>query len=307
MRSLTGADDSRLLGMTPAQSCQATTQARPEDYRCQTEGSMLQQPQSASESRVRDGNGLPDPSELRARDQRLEAIKQLIAQFVHALNNSLAPMTGYVALLGEQLGKNGPCIQYLSRLEDSVRKTEDIVRTLVHATHPERQYMPVKADLGAVVRRTTECWAQKLPSWRTIKVSMDLAHGCELTLDEHQWAKAILELLRNAELAMPQGGTLLIRLHKEAISPAESEILGLPAEECWCLVLEDSGCGMACEAVRKAFDPLFTTRHHALTAGLGLFLVHGVVRLHGGQVTLASTPSQGTTVRIWVPVSPSPS
>ncbi len=263
---------------------------------------MLQQPQSASESRVRDGNGLPDPSELRARDQRLEAVKQLIAQFVHALNNSLAPMTGYVALLGEQLGKNGPCLQYLSRLEESVRKTEDIVCKLLHATHPERQYVPVPADLGALVQRTTEAWMRALPNWRTIAVSMDLTPGCELPLDADQWAKAILELLRNAEMAMPQGGTLSVRLHRKTISASESEVLGFPATECWCLVLEDSGCGMARDAVRKAFDPLFTTRHHASTAGLGLFLVHGVVRLHGGQVTLTSTPSQGTTVRIWLPV-----
>jgi signal transduction histidine kinase len=263
---------------------------------------MLQQPHLAIKSHVHPENPLRDPAELRARDERLQSLSQFIAQLAHALNNSLAPMTGYVALLGEELGKTSPSHRYLAKLEDSMRKTEEVVRALLQAAHPERQFVAATADLAALVRQTTERWSRTIPERRRIAVTLDLAAACELTLDESLWARAILELLRNAELAMARGGTLRIQLEKRALSPNETEVLGFDRADCCCLVFEDSGCGMTREAVEKAFDPLFTTRHHASTAGLGLYLVHGVVRLHGGQVTLTSTPNRGTAVRIWLPV-----
>lgn len=265
---------------------------------------MPQQPHLATrnKSHVHPGNPLPDPAELRARDERLQALSQFAAHLAHALNNSLAPMTGYVALLGDELGKTPPSHRYLAKLEDSMRKTEDVIRALVQAAHPERQFVARAADLAALVRQTTERWIGTIPERRKIAVTLDLAAPCELTLDENLWTRAISELLRNAELAMARGGTLRIELRKRALSPVESELLGIKTADCCCLVFEDSGCGMTREIAEKAFDPLFTTRHHASTAGLGLFLVHGVVRLHGGQVALTSSPGQGTTVRIWLPV-----
>ena len=83
--------------------------------------------------------------------------------------------------------------------------------------------------------------------------------------------------------------------------------LGLANKTGWVLEVKDDGLGMSAETLRKAFDPFFTTRPKNQSTGLGLTLVHGVVRLHGGQVVIESVEGKGTCVRIWLPaVDPAP-
>src|SRR5438105_15216585 len=74
---------------------------------------------------------------VRERNQRLTAMKALVVHLVHALNNSLAPMAGYITLLGEEVKPKSPGEQYLGKFEVALGKAQGLVESLVQATHPE--------------------------------------------------------------------------------------------------------------------------------------------------------------------------
>ena len=243
---------------------------------------------------------LPDTLELNRRDDRLCAMKDLVAQIAHSFNNSLAPMAGYVALLGEELKPATSGAQHLARFESSMRKAQVLVEAILEATHPQRRFFPRPTDFKLLIERTTERWIKALPASARISVETR-AVPCILTVDESQWERVLHHLLRNAELALRKGGVIQIELEFLTLSAAECEPLGLAHPEVALLTIRDTGCGMPGDVLRRAYDPLFTVHAHGPTAGLGLTLAHGVVQLHGGQIWIESAEGEGTTVRIWLP------
>jgi signal transduction histidine kinase len=92
-------------------------------------------------------------------------------------------------------------------------------------------------------------------------------------------------------------------LGKSFLASEEAAALGLPEGEVYRLIFEDTGCGMDDEVLHRACEPLFTTRPHGPTAGLGLTMVHSVVQLHGGQIAFESPDQDGTRVQIWLPAN----
>jgi signal transduction histidine kinase len=106
--------------------------------------------------------------------------------------------------------------------------------------------------------------------------------------DFDELKEALVELLENARLAMPEGGEITVNA-----APREDLLIGIK--------LVDSGCGMSSEQVRRAFEPFFTTRAKAGAKGMGLARVHQIVENHKGQVTITSEVGKGTTVSLLLP------
>jgi signal transduction histidine kinase len=244
----------------------------------------------------------PDLVGLRERDGRLEALKALVAELTHDFNNLLVPVVGYVTLLKEEVKPNPPAGNYLLKLDNSVRKTESLIEVLLQATHPERQHSPKRVDFTALLQQTTENWLKALPP--SVEIGLEISLGpCELWLDEQQWTKVILSLLRNAQTAVGDHGAVRISLAPRALTEDQTAGLELGDTDVYELAIEDNGCGMSEEVLKRSCDPLFTTRPGRATAGLGLTLVHSVVRLHGGQLSIDSVEAAGTRVRIWLPAN----
>jgi signal transduction histidine kinase len=246
----------------------------------------------------------PLAQSLRDRDERLQAIKSLVAQLAHGFNNSLAPLAGYLNLLQEEVKDATAAQQYLHKIEGSMHKAEGILDALLRATHPERHYLPQQTDLAELLQGNTEIWMKGLPASAQIAVEMGLS-PCIVRVDRAQWSAVIQHLLRNSQLALTREGTVTVTLRRATLSPSAVEELGLAEPEVVQLVVNDTGCGMTPEVLKRACDPLFTTRPHTNTAGLGLTLVHSVVQLHGGQLLLQSEENAGCRVTIWLPAEPS--
>jgi signal transduction histidine kinase len=247
---------------------------------------------------------LPPAATLRERDARLQALKELVGHLAHDLNNCLAPVVGYVTLLREETSSGSASDQYLSRLHASAEKTEDLVRLLLEATHPERHFSPGRGDLTLLIQRTTETWMKALPSAAQISVETNLA-ACVLWLDEPLWVKLIEHLLKNAQAAMPKTGTLKLTLQRRELSAAEADQLAVTGTSVFEFRMEDTGCGMTEEGLRRACEPLYSTWPSAAGSGLGLTLAHSIVQLHGGQIAIDSVEEVGTCVRIWIPAGDS--
>ena len=116
---------------------------------------------------------------------------------------------------------------------------------------------------------------------------------------------AILNLAINARHAMPDGGTLTVTVRENAIVAVDPLPLESPLPEGRYveISISDSGCGMAPESVRRAFEPFFTTRKVGEGSGLGLSMVYGFVTQSNGAVTIESELGEGTTVSMFLPVA----
>ncbi|MHB8523533.1 MAG: response regulator [Limisphaerales bacterium] len=245
---------------------------------------------------------MPRSPTLREREERLESLKLLAGQLAHDFNNFLVPILGYVSLIKEDLGADSPAQQYATALETSARKTENMLDGVLLATRPQRRFRPKLTDFRALVERELDDWTGALPSNARITVTRKLA-PCSLVLDEAQWQDAVRQLLRNARFALATGGNLEVALQPHNLTSELAAELGMASTDGFQLVVRDDGFGMAPEVVRRAFEPFFSTRPKNQGLGLGLTIVHSVVRLHGGQVVLESKEDGGTTVNIQIPIA----
>lgn len=258
-------------------------------------------PSNSQVSQISASKPRPGADRLRQRDQRLHAMKEMVAHLVHGFNNSLAPLAGYLTLLAEEIKPGSLGDQYIKKFENSLKKTQGLIDALVQATHPEKQFVPKPMDMMALLQRTIDAWLKTLPPDAPIAVNLDIS-PCMLALDEPLWIKTIQHLLSNAQFALSDGGSLTISLHQQTLSELQTAELGISEPEVCCLTFQETGCGMDEEILDRACEPFFTTRPQLRTSGLGLTLVHSVVQLHGGQITLESTPGNGSTVTIWLPI-----
>jgi len=138
-----------------------------------------------------------------------------------------------------------------------------------------------------------------------VDVRIDLPPGGSgpwVHADPAQLEQAILNLVVNAGDAMPEAGSLVIRLCREAVSEADAVRRGAPAPGRYaCLSVQDTGPGIAEDVRPHLFEPFFTTKPPGKGTGLGLASVHGIVQEAKGFVEVASEPGKGTTFRVLVP------
>jgi PAS domain S-box-containing protein len=265
---------------------------------------------------ARDANGEPkmvvvvarDISEIRRnaeklhQTQKLEAIGQLTGGLAHDFNNLLGIVLGNLDWLQEHL-PNDPTV--LHRLQSATKAAERgaaVTKALLAVAR--RQPLALdEHDLNLLIQEI-------LPLIRTsagaaTQVSVQLTREpLPVRLDAGGLSSALLNLVINAREAMldntgPRTLGLRTRLH----TYNESNRSGVRAGSYALLEVSDNGCGMS-ETVRtQAFDPFFTTRERGHGTGLGLSTVQGFAHQLGGTVEIDSSPGQGTTVRLSLPLS----
>ncbi|MCK6447280.1 MAG: PAS domain S-box protein [Planctomycetes bacterium] len=232
--------------------------------------------------------------------QKLEAIGTLAGGIAHDFNNVLAAIVGFGELVLGALEDDHPArgdIEHLLRSAERGRQLAARILAVGRRHEPQRTAIA----LGAVLGEAAELLRATLPASIEIRVVADSAAPTILA-DVTSVHQILINLATNAAHAMPDGGVLTLvaesfyvrdtfaRLHPELRE-------GLHAR----LVVHDTGHGMP-EAVRaRAFEPFFTTKPAGEGTGLGLAMVHAIVRDHDGLVELESAPGAGATVRCWFP------
>ncbi len=248
----------------------------------------------------------PTDHKLEQRDSRLQSLKALAGKLSHDVNNFLAPVLGYVALINEESASDLTIQQYAQAIESSTRKTEQSIECILNAVRPQRRFRPKQVELSVILREELEVWKENLPNSTKVEVSESITE-VQTCADPEQWRKLFQNLLQNAHFALATGGKLEVELRYENLDPARTEELGL-AEDLqsgyFKLRIKDSGFGMPESVLSKALDPMFTTRSKGQGMGLGLTQVHSVTRLHGGQVLLNSMHDEGAEAIIYAPVIP---
>jgi hypothetical protein len=232
--------------------------------------------------------------------QKIEAIGTLAGGIAHDFNNILLAIVGHTELAQRSLGNsaNPDLDQVLSAAE---RGRQLVQRILAFSRTRTTTRIPV--DLAQSVREACNLIRSSLPA--TIEMNLQLAADTPHVLsDEIELHQVVMNLATNAAHAMPAGGLLTIETRAFTADDAwRSAHAGLPGPLLARIVVSDQGTGMPPEVAERAFEPFFTTKSVGQGTGLGLSVVHGIVRDHGGVIELESEPGRGTTFTITLPVT----
>ena len=190
----------------------------------------------------------------------------------------------------------------LEVIQQAARDGADLVsRILTFSKKSEPKVRPV--DLNQELRRIERLLRRTLPQM----IRIDLALSDELRVidaDPAQIEQILLNLGVNAQHAMPDGGQLLIETCNASISDEYLRThLEVKQGKYVLLTVSDTGMGMAPEVLERIFEPFFTTKINGQGTGLGLSMVLGIVKQHGGYIRCYSEPGRGTSFKIYFPVS----
>ena len=245
-----------------------------------------------------------DATERRRREeallhiQKLESIRTLAAGIAHDFNNLLTAILGNVALAELNAGNPDLTCELLKEARSACQRAAQLTQQLLTFS---KGGTPVKTmvDVGRLVKEAASLAArgsnarvetsQAEPTWAA-------------NADPGQLAQMVQNLLINAIQSMPDGGEVRVRVENDRLS-AEAASPPLRAGAYVRIEVRDQGHGIAPENLDKIFLPFFTTKGPD-GSGLGLAVVHSIVRNHNGDIKVESTPGCGSTFRVWIPAEP---
>lgn len=235
--------------------------------------------------------------------QKIDSIGNLAGGVAHDFNNILSSILGAASMMKRKLKKTDTWYQYVDLMENASRRGAALTRQLL--TFARKSNVHVRPlDMNAVVEETLTLFEPSIS--KAFKVSTELSP--ELVIvngDEGQLQQALLNLCINARDAMPHGGTITIATASVELTEAEAVHIAQAKPGSYVTVsVMDSGVGIPAELQAKIFEPFFTTKEPGKGTGLGLSVVYGVVRSHGGFITIDSVVNVGTKVTMYFPQIP---
>ena len=233
--------------------------------------------------------------------QKLEAIGTLAGGIAHDFNNILVPIIGYTELALSDMPHLNPLRHGLERILNAATRARDLVKQILAfgRAGKEQQQMPV--EMSSIVKEALKLLSASLPS--SIVIRQDIQKGVALA-DPTHIHQILLNLCTNAAHAMGEKGILEVSLSRVDLKKsdlAEQSIVALRPGQYLKLSVSDTGCGMDARTLERIFDPYFTTKEVGKGSGLGLAVVHGIVKRQGGAVTVQSEPGKGTLFCIFIP------
>jgi PAS domain S-box-containing protein len=229
--------------------------------------------------------------------QRLEAVGALASGIAHDFNNLLMGIAGAVQVGLRNLDPQTLAYAQLRRALGATMRGSSLTRQLLRFGDKRRgEASPIELD--EVVAGARDLISRLVGEH--IQLSFEIAaRGIAVRAEPGDIEQILMNLATNARDAMPGGGTLIVRTAPCGQGPSDGPIPGNYV----CLVVQDSGIGMDAETKARVFQPFFTTKEVGKGTGLGLSTVFAVARRLGGQVRLESELGEGTTFRIFLPVS----
>jgi PAS domain S-box-containing protein len=236
------------------------------------------------------------------RAQRLESIGTLASGIAHDLNNILSPILMSVTLLRRSMKDHPECERMLNIVEGSAERGAGIVKqvlTFARGVEGERVLLQPKH----LISELAKIMAQTFP--RNIDIQSNLPTDLwTISGDATQLHQVLLNLCVNARDAMPEGGTLDVGAENVTVDEQLARMNpGAQLGAHVVLRVGDTGMGMTPETMDKIYDPFFTTKEVGKGTGLGLATVIGIVKGHGGFLSLQSEVGVGTTFRVYLPAS----
>lgn len=232
--------------------------------------------------------------------QKMEAIGTLAGGIAHDFNNLLQVTLGYSELLLAEKSAEDEEYSDLQKILHAARSGAELVRSLL-AFSRKVEPKPIPMSLNKQIKHVEKFLRRTIP--KMIDIRLELAEDLARTnADPAQIEQVIMNLAVNGRDAMGEEGTLTIRTENVALD-AEYCRLQVEAQpgDYLLLSVSDTGQGMDKETLQHIFEPFYTTKEIGRGTGLGLAMVYGTVKLHGGHVSCYSEPGEGTTFKVYLP------
>jgi len=232
--------------------------------------------------------------------QKLESLGTLAGGIAHDFNNLLMGIQGYASLMLLGMDEGHPHYERLKAIESQVQSGSDLTRQLLGFARGGR-YEVRPTDMNDLVRKTARMFGRT-------KKEIRVYEKCEPSLwsvdaDRGQLEQVLLNLLVNAWQAMPGGGDLYLETSNVELEEEVARACRIRGGPFVKVSVTDTGTGMDERTRRRIFDPFFTTKEMGRGTGLGLASAYGILKGHGGMITVASEMGQGTTFEIYLPAS----
>ncbi|MGC9196078.1 MAG: PAS domain S-box protein [Syntrophobacteraceae bacterium] len=233
--------------------------------------------------------------------QKMEALGALAGGIAHDFNNILAIIMGYTDIALFDLAQHSPVYAALQNVQKASSRAKDLVsQILAFSRKSERERKPI--ELRLVVEEALKLLRASIPA--TIEIRANLDSDGIIAADPTAIQQVVMNLCANASHAMRvKGGLLIVSLDSVYIASGHGlELRGLRPGSYLRLTVSDTGHGIRPELIEHIFEPYFTTKAHGEGSGMGLAVVHGIIKSLGGTVEVSSLQGQGATFQIFFPM-----
>jgi len=233
--------------------------------------------------------------------QKMEAIGTLAGGIAHDFNNILSSVIGYSELCLEKVKKDTQLHNNLQEVFNAGMRAKDLVKQiLAYSRQTEQELQPIQVKL--IVKEALKLLRASLPT--TIEIRQNIESDEAVQADATQIHQILMNLCTNAGHAMREAGGILevslsdVELDTE-FAAQNSEILPGFYQ---ILSVSDTGHGISANEMEKIFDPFYTTKRPDEGTGMGLSVVHGIVKSHGGAIKVYSELGKGSSFNVYLPI-----
>ena len=232
--------------------------------------------------------------------QKMEALGTLAGGIAHDFNNILTAIIGYSELVLDDAEKGVSDPRQIREIIKAGDQAKDLVtQILTFSRKLEPEIKPI--DLNRLIVQTGKMLERTLP--KMVKIELKLAEDLWLTqADANQLSQVLMNLGSNANDAMPEGGRLIIETENATLDEDYCDQHGVASPGNYLkLTVSDTGHGMDKKTQEFIFDPFFTQKEIGKGTGLGLAMVYGIVKNHGGHIICHSEVGQGAAFQVFLP------
>jgi len=234
--------------------------------------------------------------------QKMEAIGTLAGGIAHDFNNILSAIIGYTELAVFDVQGNKDTLHKLGQVLAAAERAREMVKQiLAFSRKGEKVQKPIL--LGEIVKEAIKLLRSTLPT--TIDIRSTIGEQLHPVMaNPTQLHQVIMNICTNAAYAMREtGGFLQIELREVDLGADAIDNREIDPGHYQQMTFSDNGCGMSPEVKARIFEPYFTTKPQGEGTGMGLAVVHGIVKNHGGTITVQSEPGKGASFDMFFPIT----
>ncbi|MCD4720227.1 MAG: cache domain-containing protein [Desulfobacula sp.] len=233
--------------------------------------------------------------------QKLEAIGTLAGGIAHDFNNILFPVLGHTEMLLEDIPEDSPFHTSLNQIYTGAIRARDLVKQILAFSRQEKSELKLM-KIQYLIKEVLKLIRSSIPT--TIEIKQDIQADCGvIKADPMQIHQVIMNLTTNAYHAMEEtGGKLKVSLNQVQLGEFDLITPDMEPGSYACLSVTDTGIGMEKNITDQIFNPFFTTKKQGKGTGMGLSVVHGIVKSMGGAIQVYSEPGKGTKFHVYFPI-----
>ncbi len=240
--------------------------------------------------------------QLLVQSQKLESIGKLAGGIAHDFNNMLNVILGYGQIISERLTKENSLKPYVDEIVTAAERSASLTRQIL-AFSRRQTLQPEIIDLNALIKNL-EKMLKRLIGEDILLEFCPAADLATVSVDPGQMEQVIMNLAVNARDAMPGGGRLTIETDNKVLARQYADThMGVDPGKYVMVAVSDTGVVMDTQVMEQIFDPFFTSKEAGKGTGLGLSTLYGIVKQSGGNIWVYSEPGQGSTFKIYLPVT----